>query len=580
MILKTITFCLVTLFGIGLLVFAQQQPAGAVVRGRVVYEDTGAPLRRAWVGLILVRSLETYSDTNVGLDNTNSYAANAIGDSDAVVLTDDNGNYVLKDVAPGIYFPIVKQIGIANPTLKDVSDPRFQQLTVVGNEEIKFDIAAKRGGSIEGTVRYQDGSSAIGVNVKLESANDIDREIEDSAATTDDRGVFRFAGLREGDYLVSVSESVVHSDRAKPVESYEIDELTRNSILKTYFPGTYEPTDSSLVAVNLGAAQSNIDITLPNHPFVSASGFAVAANDSAPVPGLQISFRKISETNEFLLIGESRDKVVTKPDGSWAFSYLLPGTYEFSVERDDELIKTDSAGKQRKLGSVRKIIEITEGSNENIVIELPFAATISGTIELANNKPISNGYLFIGASSPDSPSRNSAFVRAEEGQTSAAFSLDDVSAGEVNLSVYSSLGYVVEINVDGKNVVDELIKIEQGQIIDGVRIILSDERGTIKGRVTNMFADIGMRRLYLVPADYIDKKAAIYQRIESIDLSPDGSFEKLVRPDRYYLVSRDSPKPETPDFDVAKLIEDWVRGAEIVEIKSGETIERNVSLEQ
>ncbi len=566
------------MFGIGLLVIAQQQPAGAVVRGRVVYEDTGAPLRRTWVGLSQIRSFENTVESNSNMAfgfRSSDPAANAIGDSDDVVLTDDNGYYLLKDVRPGIYFPTVRQVGIVNPTIKDISDTRFQQVTVIGPEEIKFDIAAKRGGSIEGTVRYQDGTTAIGVSVRIERTDD--REVEGSSSTTDDRGVYRFPGLREGDYWISVSESVVHCEAEKLRESYEIADVERSSILKTYYPSSYERNENAAVAVNLGAAQSNIDITIPNHPFVSVTGVVVAASDNTPVPGLRISFNKIAEGITQMSVVQ---KVTTNQDGSWAFSYLLPGQYEFSVERDDEFLKPDQNGKERKLASVSKVVDIVEGTNDNIIIALPFAASISGTIELADKKPVSNGYLFVGASNPETSARSSAFVRSEQGAVSAPFALDDIAPGEVMLSVFSSFGYVVEINLKGKNVVDELISVAEAETIEGVRIILSDDMGTIRGRVTNVFANADARRLYLIPADYVEKKATVSQRVVVIDIKPDGSFEEEVRPDRYYLVARESPKIESEDFDVVELIEEWIRGAEIVEIKSGETVEKNVSLEQ
>jgi hypothetical protein len=130
---------------------------GATVRGRLIYEDTSRPVRYALVMLMPDKS--EYSIY-----------------SSKFVKTDENGEFVIKNVKAGTYIPYVKSEGILNLNSykfsfrqqinDDKSDSQFEKIVVGGLGEFQVVVRARRGGSISGKIVYADGESAVGVKIE------------------------------------------------------------------------------------------------------------------------------------------------------------------------------------------------------------------------------------------------------------------------------------------------------------------------------------------------------------------------------------------------------------------------------
>src|SRR5688572_12270489 len=116
-------------------------PAKSIVRGRVFYADTGKPMRRGWVSLVkaIIPEQDDLEDTSDFLENFNTSS----GSSSEYALTDDNGEFIIKDLEAGTYYPTFKVAGVLNPeafkreysnleiSLEEF-DQLFQKITVDG----------------------------------------------------------------------------------------------------------------------------------------------------------------------------------------------------------------------------------------------------------------------------------------------------------------------------------------------------------------------------------------------------------------------------------------------------------------
>ena len=129
---------------------------GATVRGKLVYADTGAPVRYALIGF-----------TTTGGKRT----------SGEFVRTDEHGNFVYEDLKGGAYYPVVKNRGILNPeafnsraiTKKDRQnklESTFPRIEVENGGQYQIMVRARRGATITGTIRYFDGEPAVGIKVE------------------------------------------------------------------------------------------------------------------------------------------------------------------------------------------------------------------------------------------------------------------------------------------------------------------------------------------------------------------------------------------------------------------------------
>lgn len=567
---------------ISLLVFAQQMPQGATLRGRVIYEDTGLPVRRAWIGLDLIRkypaSIGGDSNTNSPSDEDLGYLdsasnSNASGYSDGFVLTGDNGEYVLTDVQPGEYYAVTKQPGIRNPTLADINNPAFRKIIVTGTDEIKLDIAITRGGAIGGTIRYDDGSAVPGAEVELKRIDD-GKFAEEKKATTDDRGVYRFAGLEEGEYMVAVSERLIHHDKGKAQTPDPTSYATGR--IQVYFGGTYSPAKATPVTARLATETGNIDITIPSHLFYRISGYVVAKNDGAPIEGAMVRFKKSGE--ELHWNRWNAQTTTTEPNGSFLFEEMLPGKYEFTVERPPEPRGEESVGLKR-LASINRKIEITDQHLENLVIELPFSAGISGTVKVENEGALEETHWVYVESEKDIASNVS--ITQKEGGV-ASFSLDDLPPGEYLLNVHSPFGYYLRaVTLGDRDITNEAIVLGEGETVEGVEILLSADFGTLKGRITNQRIPSG-RYVFLVPLNTVGWPRGERYEGRAAQIETNGRFLIFAKPGKYWIVTREFQSfDDSVTFEERKRIyEAWVEGAETVEIKAGETIELNIRLDR
>jgi hypothetical protein len=116
---------------------------------------------------------------------------------------------------------------------------------------------------------------------------------------TDDRGVYRVPGLPKGKYRISIWEGV-----------------------QVFAPDALKASDARAVSVDEGDVISDVDITIPNQLFHSIGG--IVMRGGTPIANANVILVREGETR-------NRDSV-NKPDGSFHFDMVLPGTYTIEVE--------------------------------------------------------------------------------------------------------------------------------------------------------------------------------------------------------------------------------------------------------
>ncbi|MDH3531198.1 MAG: carboxypeptidase-like regulatory domain-containing protein, partial [Acidobacteriota bacterium] len=262
---------------------------GATVRGRLVYEDTGAPIRYAMIGFSAVGSRGYASET---------------------VQTDENGNFVFENLAPGEYYPVVRNRGILNP--EAFVDPTlsvaqrteklnrfFQKIAVEGTGEFEVFLRAKRGASISGVVRYFDGEAAVGVTVEALPVIDgfpLNRVFSGSqgpnSEKTDDRGFYRFAGLPEGQYVVRVTEPVTHRNEKVRYSGFLSNPFSENPF-QTYYPAGSSNRNADRIDAFYGQTAEGVNITLPERNLYDVSGIVIRADTRQPLKNFEVTFTPV-----------------------------------------------------------------------------------------------------------------------------------------------------------------------------------------------------------------------------------------------------------------------------------------------
>lgn len=432
----------------------EEPPAKSTVRGKVVYEDTGRPVRRARIYLF-------------GTDGKSGSGVNA--------LTDNNGEFEIKNVRQGKYFAMVNSPGVLTPfgfadgfeeiekypekEFFDRVKEAFEEFSVDGTSDKKIEVKAKRGGAINGKVTYSNGDPAVSVRVSvlrkkgeklLPVMTGLNASIF-SGTATDDRGIYRIAGLPSGEYLISVSEPSSHNGKnSSSGDDGLLDSLgfaAAGSFLITYYPDANAPENAASVKVSLGQEQDDINIIIADRELHKISGKVIARSDKSPVKGATVILKKKGNKIKSIFTEKEVNNIRTDEQGNWSFQELPDGVYTITVESLSESEpEYDDKGEykgtkfKRQLAGKKQEVNLLDSDKSDVVFELSDGGSISGTVTLASGKPVSSVYVRAESVAADKSDEDSDNPYRRDGQSGyvesdGKFTISSLPAGAVYLSV-------------------------------------------------------------------------------------------------------------------------------------------------
>ncbi len=581
------------------------EPPKSAVRGRVFYEDTGRVVKRASIMLM-------------GKDGRGREISG---------LTDNDGNFEMKNVPAGTYYAFVNAPGVVSPlAFADISKSRnegfgdavenFQPIVTDGLSDIFVQVPAKRGGAISGRVIYADGDPAIGVKVEvLRKVKDKFLAVIPNMSSmfslmggggfqTDDRGVFRFAGLPAGEYVVKVTESASHGDGKN--ESYNPFENLFGgaaSLLTTYFPDASNTQKAQIINVALGLEQPEINITIPDRNLFRVEGKVVAAKDRSPIKNARI-YLKLNNDKTFSIfdeIGKRQQTSTTDEQGNWTFKELPKGDYKIVVEppyvgsyednpeaymnNPDNLRnanvymsnKISNAPPKPKLAKKTQSIVLEDKSLSDVVVELGYGANISGTVTTENSEELPSEVVISTGKDGDEAGSSATVYNFSEGgakpvKPNREFKMEGVAEGKTDLRVVvgDSDFYVKSILFNGADLLVNPLNLKEGDNLRNVQIVLSKGVGTVKGTVVNGEKQPAAGAEFsLVPVEAAKRKnLSLFRRVKT---NPNGEFETKIAPNEYAIIFLDENKCQNEDEECDKWLDDAVKNAAKVTVKSNET---------
>jgi protocatechuate 3,4-dioxygenase beta subunit len=186
-------------------------------------------------------------------------------------MTDGDGLYVIRDVAPGAYR--------VRPVLDGFTtggERTYAEVNVASGEAVQgIDFQLVRAATISGHVLDAAGQPYVGAAVFVERLDASGRTIEKRGLPflIGEKGEFGFADVQAGAYRISAQTTRA----GQPVRTY-------------YFPGTTSAASARVVQVSVGETLASIDIRcgLPDPGFV-ATGRVVDAASGMPMPNIRIT---------------------------------------------------------------------------------------------------------------------------------------------------------------------------------------------------------------------------------------------------------------------------------------------------
>jgi hypothetical protein len=178
-------------------------------------------------------------------------------------VTDQDGNYRITNVPRGNYQVVPAPLGFVL-----LGEMAAKTLLITEGETVEgIDFALVRGSVITGRVTDSDGRPLIEEQIKLlpvEGTNQLDQSymVAQVNTRTDDRGIYRAFGLRQGRYKVSVGQG----------EDGFYGGVRGSRYKQTFHPAVTDPAKATVIEATEGSEATNVDITVGR----TLAGFAVS----------------------------------------------------------------------------------------------------------------------------------------------------------------------------------------------------------------------------------------------------------------------------------------------------------------
>jgi Carboxypeptidase regulatory-like domain len=315
-----------------------ERAARSMVSGHVVCADTNAPARLAKVTLNPLKNV----NVKTGVDSEAAPGA----------TTDMEGAFSIPEVAAGRYMVMVELAGYvsgisgldteAREHLKNAARKPPEGSTVIdvaNGLPVTVDVTLERGASVSGTIRYDDGSPAIGILVGLERKNSkgawepalqstlqtfsFFSKTHDGSETTDSAGRFRIDGMPAGEYIVHAH--LPPQTITLPLAGSGIFGVYDHPgvQLDLYNGGAFWRKGAKVIELGPGE-EVDAEMEVPLGKLTTVSGNVVAAADghSVNLGTVALSPQDDPEETRSMEIGE---------DGHFRFVYVPEGEYIVKV---------------------------------------------------------------------------------------------------------------------------------------------------------------------------------------------------------------------------------------------------------
>ncbi|MGE0814122.1 MAG: carboxypeptidase regulatory-like domain-containing protein [Vicinamibacterales bacterium] len=477
-----------------MLPLGQTPPRGtAVLRGVVVAADSGGPIRRAQV------------------------RASAPGADSRTILTDEQGRFELKELAAGRYTLTASKGGFVSLQYgqRRPGEPGTPVELVDGQAMEKIVIGLPRGSVITGRIVDEFGEALTGAQVRALRygyAGGVRRLLPAGQADrTDDQGTFRIFGLPPGEYIVSAT---LNEDRGGPRRGANADDQPSTGYAPTYYPGTTTAADAERVTLGLAQEVGGIGFGLSLMRLSRVSGRVVGATD---LRGMVVAM-----PDDGVRMGGLRGGPLSA-DGTFEISGLAPGRYVLVAGPRGRRSGTEPSG--------RLPITVSGVDLENVTIALAPPAVATGVIVTDTGKVgLRAGQIRV-SFTPAQPD-------ALEGFRGGGVSADDDFTFELGgitepgyLRVTPPRGwYLKAIERGGQDITDQLLSIEPGGRLTGVRVVLTESASSVSGTVRDDRGNAVLDATVVVFPDDESKWAFQSRHIATARPDTTGRFEIVGLP--------------------------------------------------
>ena len=393
----------------------------------------------------------------------------------AKTRTDGDGRYLVSGLPEGRY--VVSAMLKAFVLAQSSDNPELSRTVTLDEGEARenIDFALIRGGVMTGRVMDDEGAPLIAKRIQLYTVDEQGQKryyqspFMYEMSETDDRGVYRIYGLPPGRYIISAGDE----GGGDPLS------FGSGKFARTWHPDTIDEKQARIIVIKEGSEVTDVDIRFGSaRNTYEAAGRVVDRETGKPVPRVSVSCR--SKPEKDAPNSAYSTTAVADGQGNFRLTGLPPGRYQARIA--DYQVETGYTGEATEF-------EITNDNVSGVEVKVFPGATISGVVVIegadaaAKNK-LQSMSIAPGVTPANSGSyapRHSTYAKVN---ADGSFTIRGLSAGRVTFRLISvgSLAPIKRIERDGVEIKDA-IEVRPGEEITGVRIVLYQAQGRIRGQV-------------------------------------------------------------------------------------------------
>ncbi|HJZ95028.1 MAG TPA: carboxypeptidase regulatory-like domain-containing protein, partial [Candidatus Solibacter sp.] len=462
-------------------------------------------------------------------------------------LTDAEGKFTISTVLKGSYMIAADRVGFVDLTPGSGSHPL--ELKDAGDKKngVKFNLTPT--GAITGRVLDANGEPMEGVMVGLEIGGN-----QQHGTTTDDRGVYRFGGLRPGKVRV-------RARKQWPPFPPEIrtDGTAEIHYAATYFPSAPNAKSAQWVEVAAARESTGIDIRMIRMPVIRLSGKVLGMP-----PGVQGGHLSIRPVNSGAQI---------KADGSFEVWRIDPGKYTLTAEVNQQ-------GPNGNLNSGPIAIEVGETDLDNVTIQLFPSGELHGTVIFEDEeartppRPPARQQQNAGQRQALQQVRRIMLRALEtmamyggEMKEDGSFTVPNVAAGKYRAEFSGGALYVKSMSLGPQNFDGASLDLMGGVTSAPLTLHIATAKGVVSGTVSDTKGPVGGAHV-VIAGDWLERGST-----RQAVTKDDGTYSiPGVAPGKYRIFV-----VEESDLDQLQMgLELFDDVAEKIEIRDNETVNKDL----
>jgi Carboxypeptidase regulatory-like domain len=537
-----------------------------IIRGRVTDRDTGQPLGRVMVTLV----------SNIWREQAMSSAAmmaqTGITDDASMMqiqprntMTAADGRFEFKQVPAGAY-TVSFSASMSRGTHLDQSfgetgprDPwkpswRVPPLELRdGETRENVDVALWPAVAVEGRVVDDAGEPIANADVNISQWDGPSSMSMGRPRVTDDRGMFRFFGLRPGQYRICADGEA----------QFGRSEEARDKLIRTCYPSAVSDSDAQPVVVSSGEV-GLIEIRLQRNRTYRIAGIAIDSSGTR-IPNPSVNLVTVTPTGA----SSSSSSIQVKSDGQFIVSSVTPGDYAIQVGIGSWRFTSPEDKRDREMGYMP--VRVDAADVDGVVVATSKAAKVAGRIVFEGGVPEQGTAKLSIMARPDELAGRGRMMFGPQSPATVrddlSFELDGLFGPQLLMVMGAPRGWIVKsVNYRGDDVTDTAVEFRSSSDPRLLEVSMTNHGAIVTGRV---LGDNGKESsdasVVLLPADV--SRWRPFPGLPAIPPKADGTF--TIGPLRAgeYIVAA------VTGMSMTKLFEPSAR-AEIAEriAKAGERI--------